>query len=231
MKIKNILKKIPIFTSVFVPIFLAAILTWSTYIKPKIMLKELEKSMEVSYVEPGTAVPPEYWSEYKDLVERVLEIAKEKDYKKVIEELKTPAEASIYCVEILGKKYDKLSRNGALRYLSYLVPYNFKEIHKYKVGLCGHAVVAAAAILSDDNFNPYILVLQNPKDKEKVYHAVLVYKDQDGKFGSIGLNKEDNCPPIADGLEELIRYISPDYKFVYGSRVKDFYPNFIDGKK
>ena len=158
-------------------------------------------------------------------IDRVLCIA-EKDYSSVVRELKTPFEAGIYCTKFLKHGGDNADFiiYGKENYWA-----SFKIIHKNKVDDCDGGAVAAAAILSDDWFPPYILVMS---DKEKG-HAVFLYQNQKGKYGSIGINNEDINPPIIDSLEELVRKIGKNIgmKDDINYEVYDLgslHPDFID---
>ncbi len=91
---------------------------------------------------------------------------------------------------------------------NYILPYernrtdSFRLIHQNRSGDCSEAVVAAAALLSDDGFPPTYLAMFD-KDNENG-HGVFVYQ-QNGKWGTIGINSSDNYPPTFSSLDGIVR--------------------------
>lgn len=133
---------------------------------------------------------------YEQVYWKVKDVAK-KDYKSVVKELKTPLEAIIYCTKVLSYKDDKIVY-GKLDYWA-----SFKNIHKNKMDDCDGGALAAAAILSDDGFPPYIMVIENLFSA----HGVFVYKTTEGEYNSIGINAAD-CITSRKSIEELKEALS-----------------------
>ncbi len=135
-------------------------------------------------------------------IERVLYIA-EQDYKSVIRDIDNPYDASIYCTEFLkhgGVDID-MKIYGKSDYWA-----SFKNIHEHKVDDCDGGAVAAASLLSDDGFLPYILYMYG----KNYDHVVFLYENTRGFYGSIGINKTDVNPPILHSIDELARKIWKD---------------------
>ena len=169
-----------------------------------------------------------YGSDYEIERERILQIA-QGDYKQVIRELSSPLEASIYCTEYLT--------HGGIDIDSRLYGYgdywaSFRKIHERKIDDCDGGALAAAAILSDDGFQPYVLVV----NAISMCHVVFLYMNQNGKYGSIGINKADNNPPLIDSVEELAKKLGRDMgcEKINNYEVFDIgcvYPDFIDNEE
>lgn len=140
-------------------------------------------------------------------IERVKEISRE-DYRTVVRELKTPLEAAIYCTQVLvhgGSGIDKKLFNEEDYWAS------FKYINKNKVDDCDGGAVAAASILEDDGFPSTVLEIISLRDQKR--HAVFLYKNEEGKFGSIGINREDIKPPIYNSVYELGKQICRGFNY------------------
>lgn len=169
---------------------------------------------------------------YESEVERIRCIA-EQDYRSVIKDIKTVEEAAIYCTEILkhgGNDFD-LRTYGESDYWA-----SFKRIHEKKIDDCDGGALAAAALLRDDGYPSYILIIKGNYHGNERVHAVFPYRNQEGKYGSIGINKEDIVSPMMDSLEHLSSHIAQeeglgdlvDYKvFDLGA----VFPDFIDNEK
>lgn len=158
----------------------------------------------------------------KELVESL----KDKPHKEVVAVLKTALEAIVYNLELLEYKKD-IETFGKRDYHA-----SFKHINENKKDDCDAGAIAAAAILSDDDFPPYVAILETPDIKEA--HEVFVYKTESGKFGSIGINDSD-CLFNCDNLEELRVEICKGLKHKHTKiTVYDLgkrYPDFIDNDK
>lgn len=174
-------------------------------------------------------VPEERYdiSHFDRFEDKIKSMAK-KDYKTVIAELKTPVEVKFYCGMVLKYESDE-KLYGAAEYWP-----SFKRIHKRKRGDCDDGAIAAAAILSDDGFPPYILCLSRGSDN-KSGHAVFLYKDKRGLFGSMGINaREDTYMPThkttnINGLIDALNAISNDnYKTYKIYDLRKINPDFID---
>ncbi|MFH1072319.1 MAG: hypothetical protein V1743_02730 [Nanoarchaeota archaeon] len=111
-------------------------------------------------------------------------------YQQAIAEVKTPEEATWYV-------------------MNYIIPRpnwgtnSFRRIHKNRFGDCSEATVAAAALLSDNGYPPTYLYMMNKNRDEG--HEVFVYQ-QNGRWGTIGINSFDNKRPIFASLEDIARY-------------------------
>lgn len=157
--------------------------------------------------------------------ERVLQIA-QGNYKQVIKELSSPLEAAIYCTEFLkhGGIDSDLKIYGEKDYWA-----SFRKIHEKKIDDCDGGALAAAALLSDDGFQPYVLVI----NADCVCHAVFLYKDQNEKYGSMGINKTDINQPIFDSVDELARKLGRNMGCAEINNYEVFdiscvHPDFID---
>lgn len=90
--------------------------------------------------------------------------------------------------------------------------YSFKSIHEGAPVDCTEAATAAAALLSDDGYQPLELILaERTKWSHNGFviqaHTVFVYK-QNGKFGSVGINDTDYVAPTYNSIDELTRELS-----------------------
>lgn len=128
---------------------------------------------------------------------------KNMNYQQAITEINTPQETEWYVRHyIISKKND--------------VAKSFKQIHETREGDCSEAVVAASALLSDNGYPPIYLSMRN--SGKKVGHGVFLYQ-QDGKWGTIGINSLDNNTPKFNSLEEIARRLKyNEYKL---TRIRD----------
>lgn len=163
----------------------------------------------------------------KDLIERVKRIANS-DYQTVIDSLNTPLKTSIYCTKVLkrGEKGIDQKLYGESDYWA-----SFERVHKNQVDDCDGGALAAAAILSDDGFPPYILFIKD----DSTNHTVFLYKNQHGKYGSIGIRESDIKPPIYSNIKDLATtLINSKSNLALEYRVYDLgkkFPDFIDNNK
>jgi len=161
-----------------------------------------------------------YPKDLEEVISKVEKIA-EKDYLTVIKELKTPLEASIYCTKILEYEND-IKVYGKRDYWA-----SFKQIHKNKKDDCDGGALAAAAILSDDGFQPYIAVLSDEGTPVQA-HAIFVYKTDKEKYGSIGINRSD-CTSGYDSLEKLVNDMGFSHFQIYN--ISKYNPDYINNDK
>lgn len=185
---------------------------------------------DASIVKPEDMIPvknfplptPKDYLKAKELVENL----KDKTHKEVVAVLKTALEAVVYNVELLEYKKD-IETFGKRDYHA-----SFKHIHENKKDDCDAGAIAAAAILSDDDFPPYVAILETPGIN--IAHEVFVYKTENGKFGSIGINDTD-CLFNYNSLEELRIEICKGLEHKHTKiTVYDLgkrYPDFIDNDK
>jgi len=141
-------------------------------------------------------------------INRVKEIAK-MEYWEVIERINNPNDAAIYCSRVL--KYGKAGEDGK--------PYDtdvwgrdfwqsFKITHENpsKEGDCDDIAIAAAALLQDNGFPPYVLFYV--VEEEEKGHMVFIYKDKNDRLGTIGGSYIDTYPSATRPIETLIRNIN-----------------------
>lgn len=127
------------------------------------------------------------------------------DYKSTIKLISNPLEASVYCSKLIEYTDDAKSYGEGDFWAS------FQRIHESKKDDCDGAAVAAAAMLSDDGFPPYIAVVNGLKDgKKKICHAFFVYMNQDGLIGGCGHNDRDNFPPACRSFESVLDSVSSE---------------------
>lgn len=173
--------------------------------------------------QPSEMVAVETYPEPQDITEivhKVKEVA-EKDYLTVIKELKTPLEASLYCTKIIEYEND-IKVYGKKDYWA-----SFKHIHKNKKDDCDGGALAAAAILSDNGFQPYIAILSGGVIPNQA-HAIFVYKTTKGKYGSIGINSSD-CKAGYDSIEDLVKDMGFSSVQIYN--ISKVFPDYIDNDK
>ncbi len=108
-------------------------------------------------------------------------------------------EAIIYSDRVLKYEYDSIQYGK-----NYWAP--LKTIHKTKKDDCDGGAIAAAALLQDDGFPPYILWLKSKKDA----HVVFLYKTDKGEYGSIGINHND-CQYPQPSIKDLIKKINKKF--------------------
>jgi hypothetical protein len=130
---------------------------------------------------------------------------KTKEYTNILAEVKDIRDAEIYCTKIIkhtGDYSDSLAY-GAKDYWP-----SFKQIYSSNLHDCDDGAIAAASILYDNGFHPYLLSL----GKGELEHMVFLYRDEEGKFGTIGINKEDCQRPKYTNIKELIKDFRKNYK-------------------
>ena len=156
-------------------------------------------------------------SEYT--LDELLEM-KNKNYTEAIEKIKTPIQAAVY----VARSIEYNLNNDDSNVEGYLP--SFKLIHKNAKGNCAAGALAAAALLSDNGFEPYILGLYG----NDTGHAIFIYKTKDGFFGSIGINETPDINFGYKDINELIGNLLKDYNF---TRYKIYdlskaSPDFVD---
>lgn len=182
---------------------------------------------DTAIVKPEDMIPvkkfplptPKDYLKAKELVESL----KDKSYKDVIAALKTPLEAVVYNVELLEYKSD-VEVFGKRDYHA-----SFKRIHKNKKDDCDGAAIAAAAVLSDDGFPAYVAILETPG--VDVAHEVFVYKTENGKFSSIGINDTDclfNYNSLGELRVEICKGLRHKHTKITIYDLGKRYPDFID---
>lgn len=116
------------------------------------------------------------------------------NYKEVIKEIKTPEQANHY----LRKQ---------LHYADTGTYSSFKRIHERGYGLCAEYAIAAAALLSDNDYPPLILVIY--LRNASFNHAVYIFQDKKtGRWGCLGTGKKDTLDwGICDNIAEIVYYL------------------------
>ena len=116
-------------------------------------------------------------------------------YKEVIKKIKNPAQVEKYIQGYLIAKKSSFVKS-------------FKKSHEERTVSCATVTVAAAALLSDDGYPATFLLLGNRNDKTG--HEVFYYKDKNGLYGSLGIDKKDCNKPRFKTLDELAGYLGYD---------------------
>lgn len=110
---------------------------------------------------------------------------------RVLEENHNPLEAQLFTSTNLkpGRTNFDLEKYGVKDYWP-----SFLELIKSRIDDCDGGGIGIMCMLHDDGFPPYLLHLYNngkdPKPKQ-ISHLVFVYKTENGKFGTAGMNKDD----------------------------------------
>jgi len=153
------------------------------------------------------------------------------NYLKIIKLINTPQEAAYYLKTHLNFKHTETCRS-------------FKYIHQRRYGQCTEYAIAAAALLSDNNYPPLILHLYYRSKKST--HAFFLYQDKRTKQWGILAEKEVFLPIFKNPREicvalnklhrdrsRIIAYKIHDlrgYNFIDGDK-KDIYKQWHTGKK
>lgn len=140
-----------------------------------------------------------------------------------IKYVSTPREAQYYCNWLCAtKKFTNVN--------SYIP--SFKEVHEGNQMDCVRGAIAAAALLSDNGYAPLALTVCDNSTFSCEGHIVFIYK-QNGKFGSVGINKHDFHEPKFDTVRDLAQDIVdhfPDNWNYYGVlNFADNHTDFISG--
>ena len=122
-------------------------------------------------------------------------------YIEVISEVKTPEETEWHIRNYIKPRFKKRVDS-------------FKILHQNRLGDCSEATVAAAALLSDDGYEPYYLEMMKPGSEAG--HAVFVYK-KNQNYGSIGINICDKLKPGNEILDESVKKLG--YERYYFGRI------------
>ncbi len=139
------------------------------------------------------------------------------NYLKIIKVIKTPKETAYYL-----KTYLHFKRTETCR--------SFKYIHNRKYGQCAEYAVAAAALLSDNNYPPLILHLYYHSSKNT--HALFIYQHKKTKKWGV-LASEKSFLPVFENPKEICVFFNKIgfYKsqiIAYNIHDLSGY-NFIDG--
>lgn len=123
-------------------------------------------------------------------------------YQEMIAEISKPEEVAWYLQHSISKEEDPLQASS------------FRVFHQRRKGDCSEAIVAAAALLEDDGYPPYVLIFRFPFDPHgPSHHGIFVY-EQEGRWGSLGINTRDIRDPNYS-LDALARNsLYQEYAFV-----------------
>lgn len=126
-----------------------------------------------------------------------------------VEGISTPSDAQQFILDNIsyahedtdGGKTDRLPRalNGANTQ-------SFRETFERGRGVCRDGAVAIASLLQDDNY-PSLYLSVTSSDFN---HGIFVYQE-DGKWGSAGINSSDFRKPKFDTLEELVGAVEQQF--------------------
>ena len=145
-------------------------------------------------------------------------------WQEAIEYIKTPKQAQSYLNNHFN--YDPTELGGlGLAILSNSKGESFKENHEKAEGVCIDYATAAAALLSDNGYEPLILAMKGNRGA----HAVFLYKESD-KFGILGIDYTD---PIYSTIDGVISAINEKHSQVYGkyavANLDSNFSNWISG--
>jgi hypothetical protein len=163
---------------------------------------------------------------YSERVKKIKSI-QYNDYKEMLSEIKDVRDAEIYCTKILVRDTAPYIETDKLVYNEEDYWASFKESFTNRLCDCDDGAIAAAAILYDNGFHPYFLKLYGRNED----HLVFLYKNKEGKFGTIGINPQDCQEP--KGINDLINEFNRNYPklgiFTYNIfDAKKIFPNAID---
>lgn len=190
--------------------------------------KKLENTIEIENIKNNQLSSNEYFLtlfRYKTLNKI------DSSYEKTIKNINTIEETMFYCSEYLthgGESIDSIQYNKDDYWAS------FKKIHKSRIDDCEGGAFAAAALLKDNGFPPYMIILKGSNNKKTNIHALFIYKTDEHKYGSISINKAENLYPRYS-LEELIQKINENSEIDYNEyqifNINKFAPGFINNNK
>ncbi len=182
------------------------------------------------------AIPEKYSSEHIRPITRLEKNSKKTpDYRQLtwqeaIAFVQTPEEAQQYCEWLY---YNSIRQRNLNDYL-----YSFRKTHEGGPIDSMTAAYSAAALLRDNNYPSFCLVLSNRSILSSRHHALFLYKYQH-KFGSIGINKEDYNPPVHESAAALAKEVNARYTkrghypltayALFDIEKTD--PDFIDGER
>ena len=134
------------------------------------------------------------WEEYERM-----------SWNEVIENIQTPREAQSYCNFLMARAIHNNNFDDGSHF------YGFRTVHEGAPTDCSEAAYAAAALLSDDGYEPLVMVLAENTLAGSLLgnraHIVFVYKQNDG-FGSIGIRqRKDFNRPVFATLDALAKRI------------------------
>lgn len=101
----------------------------------------------------------------------------------------------------------------------------FKYNHTRRKGICIDYATAAAALLSDDSYQP--LMLHMKCENKRDMHVVFLYKTEEG-FGALGTTPEK---PMYKTIDELVKSLGEEYDIFSIVNLDENYKNreWIDG--
>lgn len=134
-----------------------------------------------------------------------------KECNEVIKNIRDIRDAELYCTKMLHYHPDNILYGEEDYWAS------FKQTNLQKIGDCDDGAIAAASLLYDDGFPPYFLVLKGKSG----CHMVFLYKDEEGRYGSIGISEKDNQRPKSRKISDLIKKLGEydSYTIYDGSEI------------
>lgn len=137
------------------------------------------------------------------------------DEYKMLSEIKDPRDAEIYCTKILKRSPNPYADTDIDKIIYGKEDYwaSFKESFIQRLGDCDDGAIAAAALLYDNGFHPYFLELQG----KKAGHLIFLYKDKEGKFGTVGIDNIDCRKAKYNNIENLFEEINKDFGGIFNS--------------
>lgn len=129
----------------------------------------------------------------------IVESFKGKPYEELLKANLTIREVGIYCSRILE------SKDGEYDNRKYGKDFwqSGKLTHVLGEGDCDDGACAAACLLYSQGFTPAIVFMYGGEEG----HAVFLYRDQTGKYGSIGINSTDIRPAEFSTVGELVSVV------------------------
>jgi len=163
-------------------------------------------SQKIKYINPNKVQKTEIMlsnDSYQNRLEKINSLKYNKP-EEMLSEVKDVQDAEIYCSKIM-----KHARRNADKIMYGEDEYwaSFKQSYYLRLQDCDDGAIAAASLLYDNGFHSYFLSLQG----EKSGHLVFLYKDKEGKFGTIGINEVDCKRPKHKNIKDLIEEFSKDY--------------------
>ncbi|MBN1827644.1 MAG: hypothetical protein JW884_00660 [Deltaproteobacteria bacterium] len=140
----------------------------------------------------------------------------------VISEISTPWQARQYLLNYLSYASDRDTYGEE----DFIAP--FRRIHAMRRDDCDGGALAAAALLSDNGYNPLMLCMYSNEHtlERKGGHSVYIYPEG-GKWATLGIRPHDCNPPVFDSVEEIVRFYGFQ-KFAVVN-IEEVCPDWIEG--
>ena len=138
------------------------------------------------------------------------------DLQEMIREIKTPEQVAWYLQNYIRAEADAS------------MAYTFRDFNERRKGDCSEAVVAAAALLSDDGYPPQVMFFRDPFNVDNSPRHVIFLYQENNQWGSLGINRLDVQKPIFLDLDELAEQF-PYKKYAYEELPITMFPEWIYG--